>query len=199
MDGQRSGARDARRRRRGRQREDREVAPPLLIAARRPNAPPPPRPRSLLAASAAPKRRPDGTDAAEVTPPVPAPPEPKPGRSARIIALAKPELDDRAKQCAKLLARFAIAEGRGAITRVANEVKSQGFEFPEEQEVQIQLLEHADEGVARAALDVLDRLLDDAVPVKPAVLEQRLRRLEEYADDAEVRAAAAALRRRVRG
>lgn len=64
--------------------------------------------------------------------------------------------------------------------------------------MQLQLLEHFDEDVARGAVDVLTRLLGGAPPLKRPVLEQRLRRLEEYAEDASTREAAAALRRSLR-
>jgi len=89
-------------------------------------------------------------------------------------------------------------EGRGAVSRAANEYREAGFDFPREQEVQLQLLEHFDEERARDAIAVLAELLEDQAPIKKPVFEQRLRRLEEYADEPATRAAAARLRRGIR-
>ncbi len=98
----------------------------------------------------------------------------------------------------RLLDRVMMSEGRGAITRAVEEYATAGFEFPEEQAVQLQLLEHFDEARARGAIDVLTRLLLLQPVGKRPVLEQRLRRLEENADEATTREAAAALRRTLR-
>jgi hypothetical protein len=91
-----------------------------------------------------------------------------------------------------------LSEGRGAISRAVNEYREHGFQFPEEQEVQLQLLEHFDESHARDAIETLTQLLADQEPIKRPILDQRLRRLEEYADEAITREAAAALRRAIR-
>src|SRR5687767_2813819 len=90
------------------------------------------------------------------------------------------------------------SEGRIAITRAAREYRQAGFEFPIEQGVMLQLLEHIDEALALAALTSLTRLLEAEPPLKRPVLLQRLRRLEEYAEDCQTREAAAALRRALR-
>jgi hypothetical protein len=89
-------------------------------------------------------------------------------------------------------------EGRGAISRAADEYREAGFDFPREQEVQLQLLEHFDEERARDAIAVLADLLVDQPPIKKPIFEQRLRRLEEYADEPATREAAASLRRGIR-
>jgi hypothetical protein len=73
-----------------------------------------------------------------------------------------------------------------------------GFVLPEEQEVYLQLLEHFNEERAREALDVMNRLLSAESPIKRPILDQRLRRLEEYADEDTTRNMAAALRRTIR-
>ena len=64
--------------------------------------------------------------------------------------------------------------------------------------MQLQLLEHFNEAHAREAVEVLSRLLEKEPPIKRPVLNQRLRRLEEYADEAGTREAAAQLRRTIR-
>ena len=91
-----------------------------------------------------------------------------------------------------------MSEGRGAISRAAREYREAGFEFPLDQEVQLRLLEQFDEDRAREAIDTLTELLQQQEPIKKPVLEQRLRRLEEYAEEEATREAAAALRRAIR-
>jgi hypothetical protein len=71
--------------------------------------------------------------------------------------------------------------------------------FPEEQDVYLQLLEHAREEHVRSAIDKLDSILAGELPKRRAVLESRLRRIEQFAEDEETREAAARLRRRVSG
>ena len=66
------------------------------------------------------------------------------------------------------------------------------------QEVQLQLLEHFDEELALQAINALAQLLEVEPPLKRPVLEQRLRRIEEYAEDVQTSEAAAALRRALR-
>ena len=67
-----------------------------------------------------------------------------------------------------------------------------------EQTLQVQLLEHFDESRVRDAMTALHELVQKEPPLKRPVFEQRLRRLEEYAEEASTRDAAKALRRLVR-
>jgi hypothetical protein len=90
------------------------------------------------------------------------------------------------------------SEGRAAISRAANDLIHAGFEFPVAQDVQLQLLEHFDEVRAFQALCHLTELLKTETPIKRPVFEQRLRRLEAFAEDQATRLAAADLRRVVR-
>jgi uncharacterized protein YdhG (YjbR/CyaY superfamily) len=85
-----------------------------------------------------------------------------------------------------------------AVTRAANAYKKGGFQFPEEQPVQLALLEHTDEAEVCNALDVLTGLLDEQPPIKLPVFEQRLKRLEDGAENPETRRRAAELRRVLR-
>jgi hypothetical protein len=119
-------------------------------------------------------------------------------RSARIVQLNGGNADATEKQRLRLLDRLLLSEGRGAISRAANEYRDAGFTFPAEQEVQLKLLEHFDEDCARGALDTLSRLLREQPPLQRPVLEMRLRRLEECADDPDMREAAGVLRRAIR-
>jgi hypothetical protein len=90
------------------------------------------------------------------------------------------------------------SEGPTAVTRAANAYRKGGFQFPDEQQVQLKLLEHSDEGEVCTALGVLTSLLDQQAPIKLPLFEQRLKRLEDGAEEAETRARAAELRRVLR-
>jgi hypothetical protein len=132
----------------------------------------------------------DASSAAASAPPV--------RRSARIVAVTSPAADQARIQRERLLARFMASEGRAMISRAADECRRAGVEFPAEQGVQLQLLEHVDEALARDAIAALGRILTGEAPRKRPILEQRLRRLEDTADEEATRAAAAELRRALR-
>jgi hypothetical protein len=119
-------------------------------------------------------------------------------RTARIVQLDGKPLDEREIERRRLLQRLLDCEGRSAISRAAEAYLEAGFEFPEDQEVQLQLLEHFNEDRARAAVNVLQVIMAREAPKKRPVFEQRLRRLEEYADELVTREAAATLRRAIR-
>jgi hypothetical protein len=121
-----------------------------------------------------------------------------PRRAARIVQINASGPDDREAERLKLIGRLLASEGRAAISRAANDIVFAGFEFPVAQNVQLQLLEHFDEGRAYQAICHLSELLRAESPIKRPVFEQRLRRLEEFADDQATREAAADLRRTVR-
>ena len=153
--------------------------------------------RAALEALFAPKREPE--------------PEEKPQRSApsaghRQAARAgascpapPPSADPRTAERQKLLGKLLHAEGRPGISRAADEFIKAGFTFPEEQDVYLQLLEHGREDHVCTAIDVLARILAGELPKRRAVLESRLRRIEQFAEEPSTRAAAERLRRRVNG
>jgi hypothetical protein len=118
-------------------------------------------------------------------------------RAARIVG-PPATVDDVELERRHLLARLLDSEGAAAITRAANAYRKGGFPFPEEQLVQLKLLEHTDEAEVRCALGVLTALLDQQAPIKLPVFEQRLKRLEDDAEEAETRARASELRRVLR-
>jgi hypothetical protein len=122
-----------------------------------------------------------------------APPAPLPsGRPKKVVTV--PSRDDpRAPEREKRLAKLLAAEGRAAVTKAAEDFAGAGFEFPLEQEILLKLLDHDGDERVRWALEALARLLETEAPHRRKVLEARLRRLEETADDAEVRALAGAL------
>lgn len=119
-----------------------------------------------------------------------------PRRPARIVS--SPSVDVSELERRQLLTRLLESEGSVAITRAAKAYRKGGFDFPNEQLVQLTLLEHSDEDEVRSALDVLSALLDEEPPIKLPVFEQRLKRLEEAAENPETRACAAELRRALR-
>jgi hypothetical protein len=119
-------------------------------------------------------------------------------RAARIVQVNATGPDDREKQRLRLLERLLSSEGRVAISRAANDLRLAGFEFPLNQDVQLQLLEHNDENLARQAILQLKILLQSERPIKLPVISQRLRRLEDVGEDPVTRQAAAELRRLIR-
>jgi hypothetical protein len=121
---------------------------------------------------------------------------PKPGR---IVLTPPPQSDPKAVERQRLLAKLLAAAGRPNITKAANEFLRAGFTFPDEQDVYLQLLEHNDESHVRDAIGALDSILAGELPKRRAVLESRLRRIEEFADEPATRSAAERLRRRVNG
>jgi hypothetical protein len=116
--------------------------------------------------------------------------------SKKMITLPTRE-DPRGPEREKRLAKLLAAEGRAAVTKAAEDFAGAGFDFPQEQEVFLKLLDHGHDERVRAALDGLTRLLGDEAPQRRTVLEARLRRLEDDADDADVRDLAGSLRRRL--
>lgn len=117
----------------------------------------------------------------------------------RIVLTPPPQTDERTGERQRLLSKLLLAEGRPKIAKAATDFLRAGYAFPEEQDVYLQLLEHTDESQVKSALDVLCGLLVGELPKRRAVLESRLRRIEQFAEDAETRAAAERLRRRVTG
>lgn len=200
MDGQRQRSGWGRGRRRKPRKVERAERPePVLIAARRPDSPLIAKAAARsIAASAVPRTQ------KESAPPDPVKSEvraavPEPARrAARIVQAGGKETDERERERRKLLGRLMESQGRGAITRAANEFLQHGFELPNEQVVHLQLLEHFDETKARESLQAISRILEAEPPIKRPVLDQRLRRLEEHADEVATRELAAALRRVLR-
>jgi hypothetical protein len=107
--------------------------------------------------------------------------------------------DARVRERARLLDRLLSSDGRGSISRAADDFRRAGFDFPSEQAVQLQLLEHWDEALARTAIDALREIVAREPPLKRPIFDQRLRRLEDAAEDATTRLAASELRRALRG
>jgi len=121
----------------------------------------------------------------------------KPG--GRIVLASAPQSDPRTVERQKLLHKLLLAEGRPKISKAADDFVKAGFTLPEEQDVYLQLLEHANEAHVRVAIDRLGSILAGELPKRRAVLESRLRRIEQFAEEALTREVAEGLRRRVGG
>jgi hypothetical protein len=117
----------------------------------------------------------------------------------RIVLAPPSQSDPRAVERQKLLNKLLTAEGRPNVSKAADEIIKAGFTFPVEQDVYLQLLEHASEDHVRSAIDVLDGILAGELPRRRAMLESRLRRIEQFAEEPTTREAAERLRRRVSG
>jgi hypothetical protein len=119
--------------------------------------------------------------------------------SGRIVLAPPPQSDPRAIERQRLLSKLLIASGRPGISKAANEFVRAGHTFPTEQDVYLQLLEHTDEERVQAAIDALSSILAGEMPKRRAVLESRLRRIEQFAEEPATREAAERLRRQVSG
>ena len=119
--------------------------------------------------------------------------------AGRIVLAAPTQSDPRTSERQKLLGKLLVAEGRPKISKAADDFMKAGFTLPEEQDVYLQLLEHADEEHVRTAIGALGNILAGELPKRRAVLESRLRRIEQFAEETATREAAERLRRRVGG
>lgn len=122
-----------------------------------------------------------------------------PKAAGRIVLPAPPQSDPRTGERQRLLAKLLAAEGRPNVSKCADDFLRAGFTLPEEQDVYLKLLEHANEERVRAAIDTLATILAGELPKRRAVLESRLRRIEQFAEEPATREAAERLRRRVGG
>lgn len=195
-----------RRRKRSKPTQPGKAAEPILIVARRPNSPRLEKPSRRMKAASAKPRPANGSPDLDATEDAPSivratgdREERARRREARIVQAKPGQVDERERERLRLLSHFMSSEGRSAISRAAETYWAAGFELPEEQAVQLKLLEHFDEARARQALEVLSRILLSEKPKQIPVFDQRLRRLEEHADEPTTRAAAAELRRTLRG
>lgn len=116
-------------------------------------------------------------------------------RSARIVTGRSADNDPREAERERLLDRLLNAEGRSAISKASKTYLDAGFELPRMQDVWLQLLEHNNEETVMMAIEQLTEILSDEPPKRRAVLESRLRRIEEFADEQLTQNAASGLRR----
>ena len=119
--------------------------------------------------------------------------------TTKIIAPKPRSTDPKALERERLLGALLLAKGRADVTRTADAFFAAGHTLDRrDQEPHLQLLEHADEARVRDAIAALaDILTRDAAEHRP-VLERRLSRIGESADERATRDAAEALRRTLR-
>jgi hypothetical protein len=138
--------------------------------------------------------------AAETAQTAPLASEAVPKRPVRIIAGPRPTTADAKElERQRLLGRVLTAEGRPSITRAVDDYLAGGHELPREQAVWLQVLEHRDEARIALAIETLQNILAEAAVERRAVLESRLRRIEELAEERATRTSAAELRRFLQG
>jgi hypothetical protein len=118
--------------------------------------------------------------------------------TTKIITLKPRPTDATSLERERLQRALLDAQGRPAITAAANALLGAGHPVPQSQEAFLQLLEHQDEARVCAAIAALEHILATEPVKRRPVLEQRLKRLEETADEAVTRAAATTLRRNLR-
>ena len=165
----------------------------MILSARRPITPAPPEAPASGDAAA-----PDAVTEPSATGEVGTEERPRAPRAARIVSASTQDADGRLLERERLLSRILSSQGRGAITRAADQYRRAGFDFPIEQPVQLQLLEHLDEGLVRGAIDALRGIVVSEPPLKRPIFEQRLKRLEDSAEEEATRTAASELRRALR-
>lgn len=113
----------------------------------------------------------------------------------KIVTPKPPPTDARSLERVRLVEAHLAAQGRLAVTRTTEAILAAGFAIPDTQEHHLQILEHEDESRARDAIGALAALLLREPPRRLPILEQRLRRLAEYAEEPSTRAAAISLAR----
>ncbi len=116
-------------------------------------------------------------------------------RAARIIASPAGPRDAKEIERKGLLDRVLVAEGRRSISAAVEAYYAAGFTLPTTQQAWLQLLEHNDEARVTEAIAHLTLILEEEEPERRRVLESRLRRLEEFADEPTTQRAASDLRR----
>lgn len=115
----------------------------------------------------------------------------------KIVVPRGPSTDPQAVQRERLVAAVLSAQSRPAVTQAVDALLAAGHALPEDQELHLQVLEHADEGRVRASIDALAAILGREPAKRRPVLEQRLKRLELFAEEPATREAATALRRKL--
>lgn len=117
--------------------------------------------------------------------------------TTKIITPPAPSTDPKVLERERLVAALLHASDRTTVTRATEALLAAGHEIPATQEAHLQVLEHTDEARVRASLEVLDSILALEPVKRRPVLEQRLKRLEEFADEKATRDAASVLRRKL--
>lgn len=117
--------------------------------------------------------------------------------TTKIVSPRGPSSDPRVLERERLIAALLAASDRLTVTRTTESLVSAGHDIPDTQEAHFQILEHSDEARVRASVAALEVILAREPAKRRPVLEQRLKRIEEFADESATRDAATALRRKL--
>lgn len=118
--------------------------------------------------------------------------------TTKIITPRPPAKDARALERERLLDALLRAKGRSDVTRATEAFYGAGHSLDlRDQEPHLQMLEHADDERVRQALQALSTIFDGDAPRHRPLLEQRLARIEQLAEEPATREAATALRRKI--
>ncbi len=117
----------------------------------------------------------------------------------KVAVVSSPPIPEDLSDQQKLLSKLLKAEGRIQISKAARDFLKAGFSFPEEEDVHLQLLEHTDEDQVRSSLEKLHEILNNNPLKRKNILESRLRRLEEFAEEQVTQQAANLMRKRISG
>ena len=134
---------------------------------------------------------------APVAPPPSSHPASGDPRARALVKIVRAHAGDADPRKERVLARLLGAEGPRAIARATREVERAGYAVPEDQETSLQMLAHPDEARVRRAIAAFARALADEPIKRRAVVEARVRRVEELAEEPETRDAARALAARL--
>jgi len=121
------------------------------------------------------------------------PTAPPSARTLAKIVATTPLVTDPAKE--RLVGRLLAAEGSRAVALATEALESAGFAVPQDHDVSLRMLEHPDEARVREAIVALASLVEAGKARRRAVLDARLKRIEEHAEEADTKDAAATLRR----
>ena len=118
-------------------------------------------------------------------------------RVAKVVGASSTADDATSNRRQDQLRKIVNAQGTRLISDAIDAFLGAGHTLPDDQEVFLQMLEHRDEERVRDAIEKLDRLLMGQLPKRKPVLVQRLKRIEEHAEEPATRDAASVLRRKV--
>ena len=135
------------------------------------------------------QKKPDPAEALEKAGPA--------ARAPKVVDSSTPEVEAGPSRRQDQLRKILAASSTKAISDSIDGFLNAGHTLPDDQEVFLQMLEHRNEERVRDAIGQLERLLMGQLPKRKPVLVQRLKRIEEHAEEPATRDAAGLLRRKV--
>ena len=118
--------------------------------------------------------------------------------TTKIIAPKTVTKDAKTLERERMLAALLAAKARPDITRATEAFYAAGHALDlRDQEPHLQILEHQEEERVRAAIQALTTIFETEAPKHRPLLEQRLTRIEQLAEESATRQAASSLRRKI--